>query len=121
MQERKYETKTFNDNFAKKVQSNLPFAVPGNVNVKVVKILIIMNVKVVKIRHCIFKTKYFALTAAISFESNLQPPTVMLSGHPVITLSVRTTIKDSLFLNQTYHIYSPTVWCRRLLEHAQNK
>ena len=27
------------------------------------------------------KTKVFAPKAAISFESNLQPPTVMLSGH----------------------------------------
>jgi hypothetical protein len=32
-QERKYETKTFNENFAQE-SSNLPFAVPGNVKLK---------------------------------------------------------------------------------------
>jgi hypothetical protein len=37
--------------------------------------------KGVKIHHCIVKTKPFALTAAISVESNQQPPIVMLSGH----------------------------------------
>jgi hypothetical protein len=32
-QERKYETKTFNENFAQE-SSNLPFAVPENVKLK---------------------------------------------------------------------------------------
>jgi hypothetical protein len=35
-----------------------------------------------KIRQCIVETKYFTLTAAISFrESDQQPPTVMFSRH----------------------------------------
>jgi hypothetical protein len=37
-----------------------------------------------KIRHFVLKAKSFAPTAAISFESNLQPPTVMLSGQKAI-------------------------------------
>jgi hypothetical protein len=39
----------------------------------------------VKIRHFVLIAKPFAPTAAISFESNLQPPTVMLSWQEAIT------------------------------------
>jgi hypothetical protein len=50
-----------------------------------------------KIHHFVLKAKSFAPTAAISFESNLQPPTVMLSGEKAITQVVNCMGRDYLF------------------------